>query len=595
MAGAPVRLTVDGTTLQTCFNHHEGMTVFDTEEEAVTDFIDAVKVELYERDFQWKWISEPPIDDIPDFVALLAAQVLAVYVMHGDANFSKDAYWGRLAETLDLDITGNLPYGFHYADHQNLWRQGLGKWANETQEGSFGLLELPEDRGGRRHVKIPFSQALLRTTDLEQLGPFFRNWGYSPERLPTEESVRRALKHAAGDGAFLSQHARRVLLDNERFEPSLKQVMHYLRRWNGQEESLLAIAARSQKRDVELSLRIIPEAKPRLEVRVENSHRCKHHVLTEAEVHKLLRADRVNHIIVPGMRFRPRHRDYLLVVHDTALNTHTAKAKAMPSDRILLLVPWNQQAAWVSALDRVAVLESVELFLRWGTMATPAWEQIHAIPNEWCLLKLQLKSCLTNIPAPWDSIVDFGSVKLKPMGGLRLSRREWLAGAGPLIQAEGPAIPQNIFVDGTPVAISNGVAESSLLDRPGIHTITRIPNECHENGGFQIRVREAEVKSGRPSLSGGWLKRGRSWPQFADQLKEPDEPHVFGPSVVGEWQPLRSEATGCAPEREAILLQAIPQSSIGVSNQTLASHPIVLALIRRSQAFRIRQQGPRSR
>ena len=82
-------------------------------------------------------------DNYPRFLGFLALQVLAVFKMREDANWSYKAYWGRLRELLHDHTSRYMPLGLKGDPHQQLWRQGLERWANVLQEERWGVVRLP--------------------------------------------------------------------------------------------------------------------------------------------------------------------------------------------------------------------------------------------------------------------------------------------------------------------------------------------------------------------------------------------------------------------------------------------------------------------
>ena len=139
-AGQNVFLTVDEDTLWQISHDYGPPLQFASSEQAVDDFVASVHQEICLHGWT---LGVPQRDNHPLFLGFLALQVLAVFKMHEDENWTYKAYWGRLRELLDDHTSSYMPLGLKGDQHQELWHQGLEHWANVIQEERWGVVRLP--------------------------------------------------------------------------------------------------------------------------------------------------------------------------------------------------------------------------------------------------------------------------------------------------------------------------------------------------------------------------------------------------------------------------------------------------------------------
>lgn len=131
-AGQNVFLTVDEATLWRISHDYGPPLQFASSEQAVDDFVASVRHEICLHGWP---LGVPQRDNYPPFLGFLALQVLAVFKMREDENWTDKAYWGRLRELLHDHTSSYMPLELKGDQHQKLWRQGLERWANIIQEG----------------------------------------------------------------------------------------------------------------------------------------------------------------------------------------------------------------------------------------------------------------------------------------------------------------------------------------------------------------------------------------------------------------------------------------------------------------------------
>jgi hypothetical protein len=116
-------------------------------------------------------------DGLPDCIAFLAASVLAAYEMRSDEETAGTAYYKRLADLLDCEVTGGHPRGFDSDEFEALWRF-LEAWLRTEKSRRLALPGA--EVGLRRYVALPLTHVPLRRVDIERLPEFFWWAGYEP-------------------------------------------------------------------------------------------------------------------------------------------------------------------------------------------------------------------------------------------------------------------------------------------------------------------------------------------------------------------------------------------------------------------------------
>jgi hypothetical protein len=168
----------------------------------------------------------------PDYLAALAAQVVAAFQMHDDGLTGATAYWRRLREFLGQSSEDKRPEGLENWRHKDLWRE-LKRWANETNGGRLGRVRLVEKRKGHYLVAEPLGQCLLRGVDLEKLRLLFDAHG----RPNPEPFYGRRLREMVDDarssfpGRFFTRHSARVIDDPDRRAAAWEQIKAEYRRF----------------------------------------------------------------------------------------------------------------------------------------------------------------------------------------------------------------------------------------------------------------------------------------------------------------------------------------------------------------------------
>ena len=231
-AGQNVFLTVDEVTLWRISHDCGPPLQFASSEQAVDDFVASVRHEICLHGWA---LGVPQRDNYPFFLGFLALQVLAVFKMREDENWTDKAYWGRLRELLHDYTSSYMPLELKGDQHQKLWRQGLEHWANVIQEERWGVVRLPLPKPSREkpdHVILPKSQALLTLADLDRLPTFYREADFRPGEDLEVETMQRDVERLLDKPSLFRRHAQRVLRDDRR-HLACTQICDHLRQWDG--------------------------------------------------------------------------------------------------------------------------------------------------------------------------------------------------------------------------------------------------------------------------------------------------------------------------------------------------------------------------
>ncbi|MFQ5472210.1 MAG: hypothetical protein ACE5FA_04910 [Dehalococcoidia bacterium] len=168
-------------------------------------------------------------DGSPDCVGFLAASVLAAYRMQSDEDAAGHAYYVRLAELLQCDISGTRPLGFNPTVFESLWAF-LGNWLQQAH--GLRLATPHGDVGFRRFVALPLAHVPLRRLDIDKLPAFFGWADYAPGSRPRRDKLLADVlgwQHATNALTPTGAHA----LNDERCNAVLAQVASELESWDG--------------------------------------------------------------------------------------------------------------------------------------------------------------------------------------------------------------------------------------------------------------------------------------------------------------------------------------------------------------------------
>lgn len=176
------------------------------------------------------WVlSTPTPDGLPSSIGFLALSVLAAYEMRADDEAGPNAYYLRLADLLQSDLTGGRPRGFDPDDFADLWEM-LSRWLG----GVAGrTLALPGPEAGlRRFIAYPLCHVPLRQLDIEKLPDFFDWAGLEPGSKASPYALAAGLERWTSGRGLLTKSGKAALGDDRRSAVGA-QVALELEAWDG--------------------------------------------------------------------------------------------------------------------------------------------------------------------------------------------------------------------------------------------------------------------------------------------------------------------------------------------------------------------------
>jgi hypothetical protein len=183
--GTALYLTITPRILAGAFMEVQGTTQ-DAEEARFSDAVSEMyRVRVLGSRARLRTLRRVGDDGLPECIAFLALTVLAAYRMHGDDEATGLAYYLRLSELLQVELSGQYPTGFDPLVFESLWHF-LRDWLSQ-RDGSLAL-PAPET-GSRRFVGLPLAHVPLRSLDIDKLPEFFVWAGYQPSNEVTTERV----------------------------------------------------------------------------------------------------------------------------------------------------------------------------------------------------------------------------------------------------------------------------------------------------------------------------------------------------------------------------------------------------------------------
>jgi hypothetical protein len=198
------------------------MLVDQVEDDANEQFVDSVKTTYailkrrYPDPLEALASSTDP-DMRPMCGALLGLSVMAAEEMEGLE------YYVRLANLLDQDLVAGIPDSFDTGSFEACWFT-LSHWANRS--GSY--FRQPET--GKRFIKWPQSQALLRRMDVMKLPDCFSSAKLSPLRTYSQSQIGELLDIWCKD---FTPQGKAACADKLRKTGVVRQILHTLSVWDG--------------------------------------------------------------------------------------------------------------------------------------------------------------------------------------------------------------------------------------------------------------------------------------------------------------------------------------------------------------------------
>lgn len=198
------------------------MLVDQVEDDASKEFVDSVKTtyavlkRYYVDPLEALAFSTDP-DMRPMCGALLGLSVMAAEEMEGLE------YYVRLANLLDQELVAGIPDAFNTEMFESCWFT-LSHWA--TRCGS----KFRQPETGKRFIKWPQSQALLRRMDVMKLPDCFSSAKLSPLRTYSQSQIGELLDIWSKD---FTPQGRIACGDNLRRPGIIRLILHTLSIWDG--------------------------------------------------------------------------------------------------------------------------------------------------------------------------------------------------------------------------------------------------------------------------------------------------------------------------------------------------------------------------
>lgn len=518
-AGESVYLAIDAEALLTIARSAEPPISFANAEEAATDFVRAVRRQLA-RPSGWELTGKGSEEAPPGCLGLLAFQVYAAFRMMEDESWSAGAYWPRVKQLLGERASASIyPKNFDIKIHQYMWRDLLQSWANDSrtgcQGGRRGILMLPPKSigQGHSHVRLPLSQALLRTEDRRRLPKFFTEAGLVAGETLSAKKLNRLHGGLLGERRDLfTAHACKVFTDHRR-AAALEQVCRELSEWDGS-------YSEREKRAGLTPVRMWCNLHQRrgtlsggLAYKDEQGLWQRHPDLTLKEV--------LGPSFVPPPRhsYTPFYTDRTLLVFDTSFGSYIEKRSAGAGDRAIVLAKGSSFNHLVDGLG--AVIDDPESALL----------KSQDLPPPWQLLRINEVRFGPKRPWPWSEMLDRDEVSMHLSGGLKLSHSTWLEGFGPRLELRGERLPEAVWLDSQArLPVLDGLVISPRLGVAGTHSVW-FPGASSQKLTFRVaapRVRHLEPKP--------WVRKDSDWPEKSRRL-DLGADKMTGPVLKGAWPP----------------------------------------------------------
>lgn len=397
-AGNYVTLCVDEKCLQD-FCRQENLTL----EDFYRDIEHSV---LFRKD--WEWVDKEAKEEIPFFFGLIALQVFAAYQMREgevtDKTVTERAYNERLKELLKIPDTNQLQK-LYSCYQESIWKK-LKAWTEERQI----LIRIPEPKNGYgRFVQYPLSQALLNRNDLEHLPFVFQRRG-----LQADEELNfsdfKALLGESMESDLLPRHFYRVksqLKANGEEEALWRQMFAYYTQWDGE----------------------IPEENKREYKSVPKKERQseyfrKYWVIDEHFSSLTLRKNNDSEIMLDIALDDPQLWDKISQYVSLSENGQICFSR----DKI-----YNDwvECRYFTEGEEGLILSRSMLFMQ--DVVQPEY-RIEKVANERYFLYQVLIFSKEVCEGRFKNYFSASGTEIEFMGGLRIGRKTWMEGAGPLIR-----------------------------------------------------------------------------------------------------------------------------------------------------------------
>lgn len=558
-ANQKIRFSVDPMVLHQAAVEGPCHYHFPTSDDAYEDFCTSVTHQINQDGWDLGSTRE---GEIPDGLAKLALQVLAVFKMSSDEE-GVQGYWAALLKTLGRNVerAGKKPADLASETHQKNWKS-LVAWANEQNEGSLGELNADTDLD-HDHVKYPLSHGLLRRADIQNLSKFFVLVNILPGEEVEPDDILNSLESYATDPDVFSPHAQRLLQDEGRLPLAAKQVAIAAAQWDGLTEDHHISRSPVIRLWLAIHRSISPHVSGGLLEFVPNEPIK---LVSDVSLEDLLRQGVVQRRYYP-VAYKPINQDMLIGVRSQLDNRFVESRVFHLGDDVVIAKRDQQYLAQTEEkeISRIAMNGRLDRLV--GKSA--------GIPDGWILYRFKVRDDLTESDVP-----DFLSRRLKIMGvrlhlsgGLKLGKKGWIEGAGPTLRVKG-GNAKSVIVDDIEYQLKENCLypeKCPALNAIGSHEAW-IPGRHFKKVRFRV-VSASPVRFKSPVVDAGWTRIDKSgWPIHFDNSATESSSHIRGPVVEGDWPAAKSPIVFAPAEQVAIQLAvALRQPPLACGEHRIAA------------------------
>lgn len=222
-----------------CWIYKKFEPLFDTYSSVASIFIDIYdnknlspvelsEISLFLKNYKWErlcYTSPPQYGSIPMYLGLISIQLIAAADRHDDKDFTANAYNPRLKKLLSID-NNRLQKQYELAQEQIY--ADFEKWCIKHNLSIY----LSKTAMHHRYVQYPLSLALLHKDDIKSLGLFFHKSGIAHDDEIDFELFSKIINN---NQRFLSKRIRKLIenTDQELKKAIEKQMYLACKNWDG--------------------------------------------------------------------------------------------------------------------------------------------------------------------------------------------------------------------------------------------------------------------------------------------------------------------------------------------------------------------------